>query len=222
MPDDGFRYELVRGELRRMPPAGDEHGYLALEIASDLRNHVKANNLGRTDAAETGFKLASDPDTVRAPDVAFVRRERAEKVGRVTGYWPGAPDLAVEVVSPNDTPCTGDREGPRVARRRLPDGAGRRSGAARHHGVPLTQRHPHPHQRSRRRYRRRRRGARLEAVYSGAVRLECAARRPKHPQEETPRRRHADREDGPYVRGRSGREDRAIAGVSTAAEERES
>jgi Uma2 family endonuclease len=103
MPDDGFRYELVRGELRRMPPAGDEHGYLALEIASDLRNHVKANNLGRTYAAETGFKLASDPDTVRAPDAAFVSRERAEKVGRVAGYWPGAPDLAVEVVSPNDT-----------------------------------------------------------------------------------------------------------------------
>jgi Uma2 family endonuclease len=103
MPDDGFRYELVRGELRRMPPAGDEHGYLALEIASDLRNHVKANNPGRTYAAETGFKLASDPDTVRAPDAAFVSRERAEKVGRVAGYWPGAPDLAVEVVSPNDT-----------------------------------------------------------------------------------------------------------------------
>lgn len=99
MPDDGFRYELVRGELRRLPPAGDEHGCLALEIASHLKNHVKANNLGRTYAAETGFKLASDPDTVRAPDAAFVSRERVEKAG----YWPGAPDLAVEVVSPNDT-----------------------------------------------------------------------------------------------------------------------
>jgi Uma2 family endonuclease len=47
--------------------------------------------------------LASDPDTVRAPDVAFVSRERVEEAGRVTGYWPGAPDLVVEVVSPNDT-----------------------------------------------------------------------------------------------------------------------
>jgi Uma2 family endonuclease len=54
-------------------------------------------------AAETGFKLASNPDVVRAPDVAFIRRERVEAVGDVEGYWPGAPDLAVEVVAPSDT-----------------------------------------------------------------------------------------------------------------------
>lgn len=103
MLDDGFRYELVRGELRKMPPAGSEHGVVAMDIGTSLNNHVKANRLGRVYAAGTGFLLASDPDTVRAPDVAFVRRERAEEAGRVTGYWPGAPDLAVEVVSPNDT-----------------------------------------------------------------------------------------------------------------------
>jgi Uma2 family endonuclease len=103
MPDDGFRYELVRGELRKMPPAGSEHGYLALRIASRLERHVDANGLGRTYIAETGFKLASDPDTVRAPDAAFVSRERVEKAGRIEGYWPGAPDLAVEVTSPGDT-----------------------------------------------------------------------------------------------------------------------
>jgi Uma2 family endonuclease len=103
MPDDGFRYELVRGELRKMPPAGSEHGYLAMRIASRLERHADANGLGRVYAAETGFKLASDPDTVRAPDTAFVSRERVEEAGRVAGYWPGAPDLAVEVVSPGDT-----------------------------------------------------------------------------------------------------------------------
>jgi Uma2 family endonuclease len=103
MTNDGFRYELVRGELRKMPPAGSEHGYLALRIASRLERHVDANGLGRTYIAETGFKLASDPDTVRAPDAAFVSRERVEKVGRIEGYWPGPPDLAVEVVSPGDT-----------------------------------------------------------------------------------------------------------------------
>jgi Uma2 family endonuclease len=103
MPDDGFRYELVRGELRKMPPAGSEHGYLALEIAAELRNHVRENGLGRTYTAETGFRLASDPDTVRAPDAAFVSRARLDEVGEVRGYWPGAPDLAVEVVSPHDT-----------------------------------------------------------------------------------------------------------------------
>ena len=102
MPDDGTRRELVRGELREMTPAGDEHGYLASEIASELRNHVKANGLGRTYTAETGFKISSDPDTVRAPDAAFVNRERVEAAGRVKGYRSGAPDLVVEVVSPND------------------------------------------------------------------------------------------------------------------------
>lgn len=101
-PDDGFRYELIQGTLRKMAPAGGEHGYLAAEVGSELRNHVKANDLGRVFAAETGFLLASDPDTVRAPDAAFVRRERVEAAGAVEGYWPGAPDLAVEVVSPND------------------------------------------------------------------------------------------------------------------------
>lgn len=103
MSDDGSRHELVRGELRKMAPAGSEHGYIALNVGSELRNFVRANGLGRVYAAETGFKLASDPDTVRAPDVAFVSRERVEAAGDVKGYWPGAPDLAVEVVSPGDT-----------------------------------------------------------------------------------------------------------------------
>jgi Uma2 family endonuclease len=77
MPDDGSRYELVRGKLRRMTPAGNRHGYIAGELFAELRNHVKANNLGRTYAAETGFKVASDPDTVRAPDAAFISRQQA-------------------------------------------------------------------------------------------------------------------------------------------------
>ena len=102
MPDDGFRYELVSGALRKMPPAGNEHGYRAAELSSELRNHVKANGLGRVYAAETGFRLHSDPDTVRAPNAAFVSRERLEDVGPIEGYWPGAPHLAAEVVYPND------------------------------------------------------------------------------------------------------------------------
>ncbi len=54
-------------------------------------------------AAETGFRLSTDPDTVRAPDVAFVSQARVETVGEVEGFWPEAPDLAVEVVSPGDS-----------------------------------------------------------------------------------------------------------------------
>jgi Uma2 family endonuclease len=103
MPDDGFRYELVKGELRRMAPAGHEHGRVAVRFTWRLAQHVEANNLGAVYAAETGFLISSNPDTVRAPDVAFVSRGRLEDVVKKEGYWPGAPDLAVEVVSPGDT-----------------------------------------------------------------------------------------------------------------------
>jgi len=102
MPDDGYRYELVKGELRKMAPTGDEHGDLTMELAVALHRHVKEHSLGKVYAAETGFKLESDPDTVRAPDIAFVAREKVEKTGRLKGFRSGAPDLAVEVLSPSD------------------------------------------------------------------------------------------------------------------------
>lgn len=101
-PRDGFRYELIRGELKKMSPSGNKHGKIAANITISLGPHVKANELGAVYAAETGFLIATDPDTVRAPDVAFVSRKRLEQVGDVEGYWPGAPDLVVEVISPND------------------------------------------------------------------------------------------------------------------------
>jgi Uma2 family endonuclease len=103
MPDDGFRYELVKGELRRMPPAGSEHGAVIMNIGTPLDQFVKAQGLGIVFGAETGFKIASDPDTVRAPDLAFIRHERIPAGGLPRGFWPGAPDLAVEVISPGDT-----------------------------------------------------------------------------------------------------------------------
>lgn len=102
MRDDGFRYELVNGELRKMAPAGHEHGRVAMNFGWRLAQHVEANGLGAVYAAETGFLLSSDPDTVRAPDVGFVNRKRIEETGKAKGYWPGPPDLAVEVVSPGD------------------------------------------------------------------------------------------------------------------------
>jgi Uma2 family endonuclease len=102
MPDDGWRYELVKGELIRMSPTGDEHGQVTMTLATALYFHVKEHKLGRVYAAETGFKLESNPDTVRAPDIAFVRREVLEATGTLPGYRPGAPDLVVEVLSPHD------------------------------------------------------------------------------------------------------------------------
>jgi Uma2 family endonuclease len=102
MPDDGLRRELVRGEVRTMTPAGRRHGKVAMRIGSRLGLYVEQHALGEVYAAETGFKLESDPDTVRAPDVAFLSRARVEETGDVIGYSPGAPDLAVEVLSPDD------------------------------------------------------------------------------------------------------------------------
>lgn len=103
LPTPGCRLELVKGELYEMPPAGASHGDIAMEIGSRLREHVRANGLGRVFAAETGFILARDPDTVRAPDAAFVARRRIPPEGLPSGYFELAPDLAVEVVSPGDT-----------------------------------------------------------------------------------------------------------------------
>lgn len=103
MPDDGFRYELVKGELRKMSPSGSEHAVIIGKLTVRLGQHVEANNIGIYFGAEAGFKIASDPDTVRAPDLAFVRRERIPESGIPKKFWPGAPDLAVEVISPGDT-----------------------------------------------------------------------------------------------------------------------
>lgn len=103
MPDDGMRHELVAGELLVMPPPGIEHGRVAMNAGYLLRHHVFATGVGVA-LGEAGFLIATDPDTVRAPDAAFVRQERAEAVGRTSKYWPGSPDFAVEVVSPEDRP----------------------------------------------------------------------------------------------------------------------
>ena len=102
LPDDGWRYELVRGELRHIPPTGMQHGQIASRLNQRLAAYVEAHNLGAVFTAEAGFRLAQHPDTVRAPDVTFIARERIPAEGVPTGYWPGAPDLAVEVVSPSD------------------------------------------------------------------------------------------------------------------------
>jgi Uma2 family endonuclease len=103
LPDDGSRHELVEGELRVMVPHGAEHGRVAATVVGLLFAHVRETRAGVTFAAETGFLLARDPDTVRAPDAAFITRDRAETVGRTEEYWPGAPDFAAEVISPGDT-----------------------------------------------------------------------------------------------------------------------
>ena len=103
MPHDGFRYELVRGELKKMTPAGFKHGQLVVNLTVPLGAFVKQEQLGVVLGAETGFRLASNPDTVLAPDIAFIKHDRLTPADETEKFWPGAPDLAVEVLSPNDT-----------------------------------------------------------------------------------------------------------------------
>lgn len=102
MPDDGFRYELVRGELRKMVPAGQFHGEYSMNVGISLGAYAKANRLGKTYSSDTGFVLATDPDHVRVPDVAFISNARLNEIGQSDAFAQGAPDVAVEVISPTD------------------------------------------------------------------------------------------------------------------------
>ena len=103
LTDDQYRYELVRGELRKVVPAGADHGQRTSRLDRYLGLIVDEHNLGETFVGDTGFILATDPDTVRAPDLAFVRKERLPPGELPLGYLRLAPDLAVEVVSPSET-----------------------------------------------------------------------------------------------------------------------
>jgi Uma2 family endonuclease len=103
MPDDGYRYELIAGELRKTALAGWRHGATGGRLHGWLGHHIQERRLGRVFLANTGFLLARDPDTVRAPDIAFIGKDHLPASEPEEAFWPGAPDLAVEVVSPGDT-----------------------------------------------------------------------------------------------------------------------
>lgn len=96
------RSELIDGEIRAMSPTGFEHGLITLKIGRILGDFVEEHRLGAVCGAETGFVLRRDPDTVRAPDVAFVTAVRAAAQASLASFFDGPPDLAVEVVSPSD------------------------------------------------------------------------------------------------------------------------
>ena len=98
----GNRYELVAGELRVMSPSGWRHGKIVVRLTTRLASCVEEHDLGEVFGAETGFRLGSDPDTVRAPDISFISSQSLPEREPNDGFWPGAPDLAVEVLSPGD------------------------------------------------------------------------------------------------------------------------
>lgn len=102
LPDDGTRYELVRGELVAMAPAGFLHGVVVDRVGRRIGDYVERHSLGVSAAAYTGFRIERDADTVRAPDYAFISHERLAGRPPATGYAEVAPDLVVEVISPHD------------------------------------------------------------------------------------------------------------------------
>ncbi|MBK8098866.1 MAG: Uma2 family endonuclease [Planctomycetes bacterium] len=101
-PSDAGRCELVHGEVRAMSPAGPRHGFVTMLFGARLLTHALERGLGQVYAADTGFVIERNPDTVLAPDAAFVRRERTPGKDH-RGFFEGPPDLCVEVRSPTDS-----------------------------------------------------------------------------------------------------------------------
>ncbi len=99
---DGARYELIRGELKPMSPAGGGHGSVTMELCILVGGHILANNLGKTFAAETGFIVKENPRTIIAPDFAFIVEERVP-IPMPDNFVPVVPDLVLETRSPGDT-----------------------------------------------------------------------------------------------------------------------
>ena len=101
--EDGFRYALLEGELYRMAQAGFEHGELTVDFCLPLASFVREHGLGRVVVGDSGFVLRRDPDSVLAPDIAFVRAERLPPRDERKGFLELPPDLVVEVISPSQS-----------------------------------------------------------------------------------------------------------------------
>ena len=108
LPLTGLRSELIEGELHTMPPTFEDHGEITMRLSVILGQHVLGQRLGKLYAAETGFLIARDPDTVRAPDIAYIQQARLSAPRSAPRWVPVVPDLVVEVVSSSDRPAEVD------------------------------------------------------------------------------------------------------------------
>ncbi|WIG59713.1 MAG: hypothetical protein OJF49_002460 [Ktedonobacterales bacterium] len=102
LPRTGLRTELIGGTIAAQPPAFGDHGEIAIHLGVILGHYVLAHTLGEVYAAGTGFLIERDPDTVRAPDFAFIRKERVPAPSGKPGWVSVMPDLVAEVVSSGD------------------------------------------------------------------------------------------------------------------------
>ena len=100
---EGVRGELIRGALCKAMPTGHEHGRIVVNLVVEMKNFVKPRKLGTLTASDSGVWLERDPDTVRAPDIAFFSAEKMPFATRVSGYSEVVPDLVVEAASPGDS-----------------------------------------------------------------------------------------------------------------------
>ena len=98
LPEDGTRRELVRGEVVETIPPGRVHSAIAVTLATMLRSW--AGTSGDYVGVEAAYVVARNPDTVRRPDVSYVRGDR---IAIPEAYWGIVPNLAVEIVSPGET-----------------------------------------------------------------------------------------------------------------------
>ena len=99
----GVRGELIRGVLHETMPTGQQHGEIVMNLGVELGVFIKPRHLGRLTGSDAGVWLERDPDTVRAPDVAFFSTDKVPPGVQVTGYSETVPDLVAEIVSPGDS-----------------------------------------------------------------------------------------------------------------------
>jgi Uma2 family endonuclease len=103
MPGNGAGFELIDGELHPMAPSGQEHSNVGVNLVTLINAFVRKNRLGIVTGPDGGYILKHDPETVRVPDIGFVRSDRLPKGKATPKYFNGAPDLVVEIISPTDS-----------------------------------------------------------------------------------------------------------------------
>lgn len=103
MPGNGAGFELIDGELHPMAPSGQEHSNVGVNLITLINGFVRTGHLGIVTGPDGGYILKHDPETVRVPDIGFVRSERLLKGKATPKYFDGSPDLVVEIVSPTDS-----------------------------------------------------------------------------------------------------------------------